>query len=153
MNNTLKTFYFDFKHAIDVHDYIIEKSGGVAGYDADKVNILESTLIHIQNDDYYPSFLDKVTHLLYSVNKNHAFTDGNKRSSLALSAYFLEINGYDYCIDTFIRRMENIVVWVADNKIDKPLLKDIIEDIIMGTNSEAIKWALIEILQNETSEY
>ncbi len=126
MNNTLKTFYFDLKHAIDVHDYIIEKSGGVAGYDADKVNILESTLFHIQNDDYYPTFLDKITHLLYSVNKNHAFADGNKRSSLALSAYFLEINGYDYCI---------------------------IEDIIMGTNSEAIKWALIEILQNETNEY
>jgi death-on-curing protein len=85
----LKTFYFDLAHAIKVHDMIIDISGGRPGHDPQKVQMLGATLEHIQNDLYYPTFLDKIAHLLYSINKSHAFIDGNKRSSLALSAYFL----------------------------------------------------------------
>lgn len=147
MAQQLKTFYFDLLHAIKVHDMIIVTSGGMAGHDHEKVKMLESTLEHIQNDLYYPTFLDKITHLLYSINKTHAFFDGNKRSSIALSAYFLQINGYDYCVKDFIYRMENVVVWVADNKIDKGLLKDIIEDIVMEEEREATKLAIIRALR------
>lgn len=142
----LKTFYFDLPHAIEVHDKIIEISGGMSGYDPEKVKMLESTLEHIQNDLYYPTFIDKITHLLFSINKNHVFFDGNKRSSLALSAYFLQVNGYDHCVTDFIRQMENIVVWVADNIIEKDLLSQIIEDIIMGQNREQVQLALIRAL-------
>jgi len=147
----LKTFYFDLTHAIKVHDMIIDISGGRPGHDPQKVQMLDATLEHIQNDLYYPTFLDKIAHLLYSINKSHAFIDGNKRSSLALSAYFLQLNGYDYCVTDFIYRMENIVVWVADNKIDKDLLKDIIEDIIMEQERESTQIALIHALSTEES--
>lgn len=63
--------------------------------------LLESPLEHIKNDDYYPDFQSKLCHLVFSVNKNHAFIYGNKRSSLALGSYFLQINGYDYCLNRF----------------------------------------------------
>lgn len=56
MPQPLKTYYFDLSHAIKVYDYIIEKSGGVPGHDANKVKMLESTLDHMQNDLYYPDF-------------------------------------------------------------------------------------------------
>lgn len=148
----LKTFYFDLPHAIRVHDMIIDISGGMPGYDDQKVKMLESALEHIQNDLYYPTFLDKIAHLIFSVNKSHAFFDGNKRSSLALGAYFLQLNGYDYCVKDFIYRMEDIVVWVADNKIDKDLLKDIIEDIIMEEERESTQLALIHVLSTEAAE-
>ncbi len=147
-----KIFYFDLPHAIQVHDLIIDISGGLPGHDPQKVKTLEAALEHIQNDLYYPTFLDKIAHLLYSINKNHAFTDGNKRSSLALSAYLLQLNGYDYCVTDFICRMENIVVWVADNKIDKDLLKEIIEDIIMGEDREFVQLSLIRALQTNNDE-
>lgn len=74
-----KIFYFDLPHAIQVHDLIIDISGGLPGYDPQKVKTLEAALEHIQNNLYYPTFLDKIAHLLYSINKNYAFTDGNKR--------------------------------------------------------------------------
>lgn len=48
--------------------------------------------------------------------------------------------------------MENIVVWVADNKIDKDLLKEIIEDIIMGENREFVQLSLIRALQTNNDE-
>lgn len=135
--------YFDIEHAIRTHDFIINESGGSHG--VNDIGLLESVLEHIQNDFYYPEFETKITHLVYSVNKNHAFTDGNKRSSIALGAYFLELNGLDYCVDRFIIEMENISVHVADNRIDKPLLYKIIYSIINEDDfSEELRLKIID---------
>lgn len=102
-------FYFDVTYAVSTHDWIIEKSGGLTG--TKDIGQLESPLEHIQNDWYYPEIEDKLTHLVFSINKNHAFNDGNKRSSLALGAYFLELNGFDYIVQHFVREMENIALF------------------------------------------
>lgn len=135
-------FYFDVPHAIHTHDWIIENSGGLPGIK--NIGQLESPLIHIQNDIYYPQMEDKLTHLVFTINKNHAFNDGNKRSSIALGAYFLELNGYDYIIRRFVTAMENIVVWVADNVIHKDLLLEIITSILYEDDySEVLKLKLI----------
>lgn len=123
-----KILYFDVKHAINVHDWIINNSGGLHG--ANDLGRLESVLHHIQNDLYYPEFSNKLTHLVFSINKFHAFNDGNKRSSIALGCYFLELNGYDYMVQKFAIEMENIAVWLAESKIDKELLAEIIESLI-----------------------
>lgn len=131
-------FYFDSAHAIQVHDEIIEKSGGFKGIK--DIGNLESVLELIQNDSYYPSLESKLCHLCYSINKNHAFNDGNKRSSILLSAYFLEINGFDFIINRFISEMENIAVDVADNRIDKDLLFEILVSLIYEDDySEELK--------------
>lgn len=138
--------YFNMNYALQVQDYIIEKSGGRKGLL--NQGLLESILTHIQNDWYYPTLEDKVCHLLYSINKNHAFNDGNKRSSISLSAYFLQINGFDFIVGKFIREMENIVVYVADNKISKDLLHKIITEIIYNDElSDDIKFEIIEALE------
>ncbi|MDX3773902.1 type II toxin-antitoxin system death-on-curing family toxin [Chromatiaceae bacterium AAb-1] len=139
-------FYFDVTHAINVHDWIIEKSGGLAG--TKDIGQLESPLQHIQNDWYYPEIEDKLTHLVFSINKNHAFNDGNKRSSLALGAYFLELNGFDYVVQRFVKEMENIAVWVADNVIDKALLHKIISSVLYEDDySESVKLAIVEAVE------
>lgn len=137
--------YFDIKHAIRTHDFIIENSGGKFGII--EIGRIESVLEHIQNDLYYPEFEDKLTHLVFSVNKLHAFSDGNKRTSIALGAYLLEVNGIEYCIDKFIIEMENIAVYVADNKISKSLLQEIISSILIEDDfSEELKLKIIDAL-------
>ena len=120
--------YFSVEYAIKTHDTILQVSGGIFGIK--DVGNLESPFEHIKNDDYYPELEDKITHLVFSVNKNHAFTDGNKRSSIALGAFFLELNGLERLVSKFIIEMENIAVLVADNIIDKDLLKEIITSLI-----------------------
>lgn len=122
------TLYFDVQHAVDVHDWIIEHSGGLPG--VKDLGQLESVLQHIQNDDYYPTFNAKLTHLIFGINKFHAFNDGNKRSSLTLGAYFLTLNGYDYCVPQFVVQMENIVVAVAEGAIRKDLLQRVVVSLI-----------------------
>lgn len=139
----LQVFYFDIKHAIKEHDWIIENSGGLEGYR--EIGLLDSALEHIQNDTYYPTFEEKLKHLVYSVNKFHPFNDGNKRSSLVLGAYFLELNGYDYCVKKFIKEMEEIVVWLAEGKIEDELLLEIIDSIINEDEfSESLKLKIVE---------
>lgn len=134
--------YFDSEHAVLVHDEIILSSGGLLG--AINLGLLHSTLEMIQNDLYYPCIEDKMTHLFFSINKNHSFRDGNKRAAIALSAYFLEINGCGFRVERFIKEMENIAVDVADNRIDKELLHEIITSLIFDEDfTEDLKLKLI----------
>jgi death on curing protein len=143
--------YFTSEYAIKIHDKIIQLSGGRAGI-KDYGNI-DSPLTHIQNDVYYPSFEEKLTHLIFSFNKFHAFTDGNKRTSIALGAFFLEVNGLDVFVDKFIIEMENIAVTVADNIINKDLLLEIINSIINEEEySEELKLKIVHSLQQINPE-
>ena len=138
--------YFDVEHVLEIHDYIILKSGGRRGL-LNK-GLLESVLEHIKNDLYYPKLEDKVCHLFYSINKNHAFNDGNKRASISISAYFLQINGAEFMINTYITEMENIAVSVAENKISRDLLYDIIYDLIYnGEFKESTKIKIMNALK------
>lgn len=134
--------YFTAEYSIQVHDNIIRESGGLIGI-RDR-GLIESTLEHVQNDFYYPELEDKITHLIYSFNKNHCFNDGNKRSSVALSAYFLTINNLGALAPKFIVEMENTVVDVADNVIDRDLLHEIVYSIIYEADySEELKLKII----------
>lgn len=134
--------YFDAKHAIAVHDWIIEHSGGMKGIkDHGQV---ESILEHVQNDFYYPSFEEKLAHIIFSFIKFHAFNDGNKRSGIALGAYFLTLNGYEYAVPSFVKELENIAVWVAEGKIDKEFLQVIVMEIITDLEiSDVSKFKII----------
>ncbi|KAF1311199.1 death-on-curing protein [Pseudomonas sp. SG-MS2] len=137
--------YFDVNHAIEVHDWIISNSGGRPGIF--NIGNLESPLEHVKNDDYYPSIEEKLTFLVYSINKNHAFNDGNKRSSIALGAYLLKLNGYGYVVPDFISKMENIAVWVADNVVNRDLLHELLTSMIYEEDfSEELKLKLVSAI-------
>lgn len=143
--------YFTTAYAIKIHDKIIEISGGASGVKT--YGNVDSPLEHIQNDDYYPTFEDKLTHLVFSFNKFHAFNDGNKRTSIAMGAFFLEINGLEVLVDKFIIEMENIAVTVADNIIDKDLLQEIITSIINEVEyNETLKLKIIHALSQVNPE-
>ena len=137
--------YFGIDDAVKVHDWIIENSGGLAG--TSNIGLLESALQHIKNDLYYPTIEDKLTHLIFSINKFHAFNDGNKRSSIALGAYFLKLNGYDFIVGKFVLEMENISVWLADGEISKDFLRELIESLIFEEEfSEDLKLRLSRVV-------
>lgn len=59
---------------------------------------LESALAQPQQTFFgeylYTSTADKAAALIWSITKNHPFTDGNKRSALTTGFFFLALNGY-----------------------------------------------------------
>lgn len=141
--------YFDTDHAVKTHDKILEISGGNPGIL--DIGRLDATLEHIKNDDYYPTFEEKLTHLVYSVNKGHCFSDGNKRTSIALGAFYLEVNGLDLFVSKFLIEMENICVAIADNIIDKDLLGEIIISLLNEEEyDETLKLRIISALNAAT---
>jgi death-on-curing protein len=124
--------YIRLEDAIITHGLTVEKSGGGAMGHLD-VAKLGSVLEHIQNDDYYPTFDAKLTHLFHSACMFHCFEDGNKRIAINLCAQMLLINGY--MLD-FIRKAENISYHVAAGKIDKALLGEWIAAVLEGDEDD-----------------
>jgi death on curing protein len=142
--------YPTLEQAIAIHAKTVELSGG-GSHGALDTGRLESVLCHIQNDDYYPTFEAKLTHLFFSVNKFHCFQDGNKRIAISLSAQMLLLNGYLNCTSHFLREMENISYHVAAGRIDKELLKDIIHAVLYEEldTDESLKLRILEAIRDD----
>ena len=140
----MTTIYISYEQAMQTHRKTIEYSGG-GSYSSLNIGYLSSALELIQNDDYYPVFEDKLVHLVWSINRNHAFSDGNKRLSITLGVQFLSLNGYLYCIERFLREMENISYHLAAGRIDKDLLTEIIHSFLENENdfSEELKLKIL----------
>jgi death-on-curing protein len=139
--------YIDIEQAISIHKKTVEVSGGGSS-NILNIGLLESVLQHIQNDDYYETFEEKLTHLIFAVNKNHSFSDGNKRISISLGIQFLNLNGYLYCLARFITEMENISYHLAAGLIDKELLQRVVHSILENERDydESLKLDILSII-------
>lgn len=143
--------YLTIDQAIETHRKTIEFSGGGTLQHLD-LGKLDSILKHIQNDDYYPTFEDKLTHLFFSTNKFHCFADGNKRIAITLCAQMLLLNGYLYCVSRFLREMENISYHVAASAIKKDLLHEIITAFIAERmDDESLKLKILNAISGSTT--
>ena len=143
--------YLTLDQAIEVHRKTVELSGGGAmGYL--ELGKLESVLEHIQNDDYYPTFADKLTHLFFCACKFHCFQDSNKRIAIVLCAQMLLFNGYLFCAGRFLREMENISYHVAAGNIGKELLGEIMEAFLNEEiDSEPLKLKIFEAISKDAT--
>lgn len=124
--------YITPEQARETHAKTIKYSGGGTLEEID-FGRLESVLYNIQNDDWYPTFVDKLTHLFFCTCQFHCFADGNKRLAITLSTLFLLLNGYLKVAQTFLAKTENISLNVAASKIDKELLHRILTAILNDT--------------------
>ena len=142
--------YITPEQAKITHEKTIQYSGGGTLEELDFGN-LESVLYNIQNDDWYPTFVDKLTHLFFCTCQFHSFADGNKRLAITLSTLFLLLNGYLSIAETFLAKTENISLNVAASKIDKELLHKIMEAIMNGSydEDEALKLEIYNAINRE----
>lgn len=139
--------YITPEQARVTHSKTIDYSGGGMHEEID-FNKLESVFLNIQNDDWYPTFIDKITHLFFCTCNFHCFADGNNRLAITLSTLFLLQNGYLAIANTFLAKMESISLNVAAGKIDKPLLHKIMTAIMNGTYDldESLKLEIIKAI-------
>lgn len=145
----MSIIYINIEQAVATHKQTVKVSGGGSDGVLD-AGRLESVLQHIQNDDYYPTFEDKLTHLVFASNKFHCFQDGNKRISISLGAQFLLLNGYVFIVSKFIQEMENISYHIASGKINKELLKEIIISLINEPEfSESLRLKILNAISEE----
>jgi death-on-curing protein len=144
--------YMTLEQAIEVHAKTIEASGGGTHGQLD-VGKLESVLEHIQNDDYYPTFDKKLTHLFFCACKFHCFEDGNKRIAITLCAQMLLLNGYMRSVTAFMIESENISYHVAAGRISKELLSDWMLAVLTGqVDDESLKLRILNAISEGCDE-
>ena len=139
--------YITLEQAVETHQKTVAISGGGSLGRRD-IGLLDSVLDNIQNDEYYPTFEEKLTHLFFGANKFHCFEDGNKRIAISLGAQFLLLNGYVFAATRFMREMENISYHVAAGRIGKDLLRVIITEVVNEDElSEATRLQILEAIE------
>jgi death on curing protein len=88
--------YLSLDEVIAIHDSMIELYGGSFGIR--DLGLIQSAISRPQasfgGEDLYPSVFDKAAALFHSLMFNHAFVDGNKRTTISVTARFLAINGF-----------------------------------------------------------
>jgi death-on-curing protein len=77
--------------AIEMHRQLIEEFGGSHGL-RDR-GLLEAAIFRPQTG-YYDDLIHEAAAMMESFANNHAFIDGNKRISFAMTDTFLRVNGY-----------------------------------------------------------
>ena len=91
MNEGLK--YIDYDEALVVYSKTVAASGGGLQGVKDEGGI-RKVLDFVQNDLYYPTFVEKLTYLVFGLCTGHYFEDSNKRVALTIGVWFLVHNGY-----------------------------------------------------------
>ena len=83
--------YPTLAEAIEIHKQLIEEFGGPPGL-RDRGR-LEAAIFRPQIG-YYNDLVEEAAALMESLANNHAFVDGNKRASFAITDTFLRLNGF-----------------------------------------------------------
>ena len=136
-----KIIYINLEQAIELHNWIINNAGG--NKQIENKDRLNNVLQEIKSDRDYPEFKHKLTQLIFAINTEPAIQD-SKHLSIALGCYFLELNGYDYVVHYFVTEMDNIVVWLGQNKISRELLIEITNSLIYEEDySEELKLQIV----------
>ncbi len=102
-----------------LHNRVIEQSGGSIGI-RDK-GILESALAQpymtYGGQELYPTLIEKVAALGFSLINNHPFVDGNKRIGHAVVEVTLLMNCYE--IQAEVDTQEAIILAIAASDLSK----------------------------------
>lgn len=139
--------YLTVAEVIDTHDRTVEVSGGGL-HGILHPGRLESVLELMQNDDYYPTFADKLAHLFFTLATGHCFLDGNKRIAITATVHMLLVNGYMAVVARFMSDMENVTVQVAREIISRELLCEIITcHLNLDPDNEETKLKILSAIQ------
>ena len=88
--------YLSAEQVLFIHSRLIDETGGSHGIrDTGLLQAaVERPKATFGGKDLYTDIFYKAAALLESLIKNHPFIDGNKRTAMASTGLFLQINGY-----------------------------------------------------------
>lgn len=110
--------YLTPEQVLFIHYRLIEETGGRHGIR--DLTLLQSALARpmatFDNNDLYPDLFAKAASLMYSLIKNHPFTDGNKRTAIAAASIFLLRNNYS--LKASNKELERFTLKVASENVE-----------------------------------
>ncbi len=110
------------QQVIMLHQDVIAQSGGSPEIRDEGLldSALNAPFQTFAGMELYPTIIDKAAHLGYSLIKNHAFVDGNKRIGTHVMLAFLMLNGID--VDYEDEELIQLILGVAAGEISSEQL-------------------------------
>lgn len=93
--------YLTYDEIIKLHHTAITLHGGDWGIADDKKikSAIGQPLQTFDDEDLYPTLIEKAAALAFFLNQGHGFVDGNKRTAQAAMEMLLARNGYEIYAD------------------------------------------------------
>lgn len=124
--------YISVNEVIRLQEKLISRYGG--SYGVREYNLLESSVESVfqtyDGVELYPTVLDKVIQVSYSLIENHSFIDGNKRIGVMVLLYLLELNGISHSLTN--KDVIDIGLSIASGKMSKEDFKIFIKNKIIN---------------------
>jgi death-on-curing protein len=112
--------YLTLTEVLELHRLALEQSGGAEG--VRDQSALESAVAQPQmtfgGEELYPTLADKAAALGFSLVRNHAFVDGNKRIGHAAMETFLVLNGHE--LNASVDEQEQVILQLAAGTLGRP---------------------------------
>lgn len=120
-----------------LHRRILAESGGTSGVrDLGAIaSAISQPKVSAGEQDAYPSLIEKVAALGYSLIRNHGFLDGNKRIAHAAMEVFLVMN--DMEIAASIDEQERFISSLAAGEISRESLVGWLRANVVAIRSES----------------
>jgi death-on-curing protein len=111
--------YLTVELVLRIHERVLAQSGGGPGvFNAQGLDsAVAQPRMTFDGQPLYPTLAEKAAALSFSLNRNHPFHDGNKRTAHAAMEMFLWRNGYE--IDAPVDDQEKVFLGVAASTIDR----------------------------------
>lgn len=120
--------FLTLEQVLKLHKRVIEQSGGSMGIRNQEG--LESALaqpcMSYADQELYPTLIEKVAALGFSLINNHRFVDGNKRIGHAAIEVTLLMNGYEIQAD--VDTQETVILAVAASKMNRQAFLEWLQD-------------------------
>lgn len=112
--------YLTLEEILRLHFQVIEDYGGSHGVRAEErvKSVVLAPQQAVFGEEQYPDLHEKAAVYLRNIIADHAFTDGNKRSGVTVTAVFLDMNGWG--LTATPKELENFAVQVAVEHLDVP---------------------------------
>lgn len=85
--------YLNVYEMIIINEELIGKTSQLRDVDLLEAAVLRPSASAF-GEDAYPTIVDKAAAMFHSLSRNHAFVDGNKRTSTIALIMFLRLNNY-----------------------------------------------------------
>ena len=116
---------------LNIHNKQINLYGGLLGIRDE--GLLDSAIYQPQasfgGEFLHPTIVEQAAAYLFHITNNHAFVDGNKRTAFDVMVTFLNLN--DYELNMTPEAAYQLTIKVADSKVSKEELIDILTDCII----------------------
>ena len=117
--------YLTISEIVEAHDIVVKRAKASGFKFLEGVSNRHALLMmetqpaqSISGEELYPTIFIKSAFYMRTINGEHVFLDGNKRTSIILVNEFLRKNGYIFEPPQEGEELEKFVIHVAENLLD-----------------------------------